>query len=43
MQFLGARRGLLRPERLMLISPRLRRLIEEERLKGFEFEVAYLK
>jgi len=42
-QFLGARRGLLRPERLLLISPRLRRLIAEQQLKGFDFEVAYLK
>ena len=41
-QFLGRRGGLLRPERLLLISPKLRRAIEAEKLKGFKFEVAHL-
>lgn len=41
-QFVGTRRGLLRPERIVLISPKLNRLLESEKLKGVEVEVAYL-
>jgi len=42
-QFIGTRRGLLRPERVILVSPKVRRLIEAEKLKGVELEVAHLK
>jgi hypothetical protein len=38
-QFAGTRRGLLRPERFLLISSKLKRLIEEQKLKGFKMEV----
>jgi hypothetical protein len=41
-QFIGVRRGLLRPERLFLISPKVWRLLESEKVKGCEVEVAYL-
>lgn len=41
-QFIGVRRGLLRPRRILLISPRLWRLIESENLRGVEIEVAHL-
>jgi hypothetical protein len=41
-QFIGARRGLLRPERLLLISPRLRRIIADAKVKGYKLEVAHL-
>jgi hypothetical protein len=41
-QFIGVRRGLLRPRRVILISPRVRRLIESEKLKGVKIEVAHL-
>jgi hypothetical protein len=41
-QFLGCRRGLLRPERQILISPRLYRLLEAEKIKGYQVEVAHL-
>jgi hypothetical protein len=41
-QFTGVRRGLLRPEQLILISPKLAKLIESEKLKGCEVEVAHL-
>ena len=37
------RRGLLRPEREILISPKLWRLIVSEKLKGYEVEVAQLE
>jgi hypothetical protein len=40
--FVGVHRGLLRPERVILISPKLWRLIGSERLKGYEIEVAHL-
>jgi hypothetical protein len=39
----GARRGLLRPQPELLISPRLRRALMERGLKGLRFEVAHLK
>ena len=41
-QFIGTRRGLLRPEQLILISPKLAKLIESEKLKGCGIEVAHL-
>jgi hypothetical protein len=41
-QFIGTRRGLLRPERLLFISPRLRRIIEDQKVKGCKLEVARL-
>jgi len=41
-QFIGVRRELLRPERVILISPKVWKLIESEKLKGVEVEVARL-
>lgn len=46
-QFVGTRRGLIRPRRLIFISQKLWRVLEEERLKGerikgVSFEVAHL-
>lgn len=41
-QFIGTRRGVLRPSREIFMSPRLRKLIVDEKLKGIGFEVAYL-
>ena len=41
-QYIGCRRGLLRPQREILISPRVRELIESEKLKGFQIEVAHV-
>lgn len=41
-EFFGIRQGLLRPERLILISPKVWRLIQSEKLKGFKVEVAHL-
>ena len=41
-QFIGVRRGLLRPERVVLVSPKVQRLIDSEKLKGCEIEVAHL-
>ncbi len=42
-QFIGVRRGLLRPERIILISPKVRDLLQSERVKGYEIEVAHLR
>lgn len=42
LQFIGARRGLLRPERVILISPKVCKLIGSEKLKGVEVEIARL-
>lgn len=42
-QYVGVRRGLLRPQPLLVISPRLWRAMEEGEMKGFRVEVAYLK
>jgi hypothetical protein len=42
-QFIGVRRGVLRPEPLYVISPRLWRLLVENEIKGFRFEVAHLR
>jgi hypothetical protein len=41
-QFVGTRRGLLRPERFLLVSPKLHRIIEQQKLKGCKIEVAHL-
>jgi len=41
-QFIGTRRGLLRPRRVILISPKVWRLIESEKLKGVDIEVAHV-
>lgn len=38
----GVKRGLLRPEPIYLCSQAFRKAIEEEKLSGFEFEVAHL-
>lgn len=42
-QFVGVRRGLLRPRPVVLISAEARRTIIEARLTGLTFEVAYLR
>jgi len=39
--FIGARRGLLRPERLIFGSPNLERMVKCHKLKGFKFEIAH--
>jgi hypothetical protein len=39
-KFIGARRGLLRPARIVLISPRLAELIRVHKISGCELEVA---
>lgn len=41
-QFIGTRRGLLRPRRVMLISPKFWRLLESEKIKGAKIEIAHL-
>lgn len=41
-QFVGARRGLLRPRRVMLISPKFWRLLDSEKIKGFKIEIAHI-
>jgi hypothetical protein len=41
-QFIGTRRGLLRPARLIFVSPKVWRLIESERLKGVQIDIAHL-
>ena len=40
-QFVGLRAGLLRPHRLFVVSPKVRKLIIENELKGLRLEVAY--
>ena len=40
-QFVGVRRGFLRPERVILITQNIREIIESEKLKGVELEVAH--
>ena len=40
-EFVGTRRGLVRPERLLLVSQRVRQIVQEERLRGWNFEVAH--
>ena len=41
-QYVGVRRGLLRPRNILFISQRLRRIFEENQVKGLELEVAHL-
>jgi hypothetical protein len=41
-QFIGCRRGMLRPEREIIVSPKVWHLINAEKLKGFTIKVAYL-
>ncbi len=41
-QYVGAREGLFRPRRLMLVSQRLWRVMREEKLRGFRIEVVHL-
>ena len=40
--FIGIRRGLLRPERLILISPKVRRLMHSENIRGARYSIAHL-
>jgi hypothetical protein len=42
-QKLGVKRGLLRPEPLYFCSPAFIRMIEEEKLSGFDFEIANIE
>ncbi len=42
-QFVGCRRGLLRPRRLVLISQKMRHAIADAKLKGAVIEVAHAK
>lgn len=41
-QFIGVRRGLLRPHRVILISPKFWKLIESDGIKGVGIEIAHL-
>ena len=41
-QYIGVQRGMLRPEREIFISPEVWRLIESEKLKGYDVEVVQL-
>jgi hypothetical protein len=41
-QKIGVKRGLLRPEPIYLCSPAFRNMILEEKLSGFEFEIAHI-
>lgn len=42
-QFVGSRRGLLRPEPVIFISPRLFHVLNGDKLRGIAFELAYPK
>jgi hypothetical protein len=42
-QKIGVKRGLLRPEPLYLCSPDFKKMIDEEKLNGFNFEVAHIQ
>lgn len=42
-QKIGVKRGLLRPEPLYLCSQVFREMVEEEKLSGFEFEIANIE
>jgi hypothetical protein len=39
----GSKRGLLRPESRYLCSSAFRKMVEDEKLKGFVFEVAHIE
>lgn len=41
-QFTGRRAGLLRPQRSILVSPRVRDIVLTEELRGLDFEVAHV-
>jgi len=41
-QYIGTRRGLLRPRRIILISPRVRQLLVDEKVRAFETDIARL-
>jgi hypothetical protein len=41
-QFIGVRRGSLRPTRMITVSPKVHHLFESERIKGADFEVVHL-
>jgi len=41
-QFVGTRRGLLRPRRLIFVSPRLAEALRANKIKGIELEVAHV-
>jgi len=42
-QKVGVKRGLLRPEPIYLCSQAFRRMVEEEKLSGFDFEIANIQ
>lgn len=42
-QQIGVKRGLLRPEPLYFCSPTFREMVEEEKLSGFDFEIAHIQ
>lgn len=42
-QKIGVKRGLLRPDPLFLCSPAFRKMVEEEKLSGFDFEIAHIR
>lgn len=42
-QKVGVKRGLLRPEPIYFCSPAFRQMVEEEKLSGFEFEIANIE
>jgi hypothetical protein len=41
-QRIGVRRGFLRPAPRILCSPRFRKMVLEEKLRGFQFEIAHV-
>jgi hypothetical protein len=41
-QFVGVRRGQLRPRNMLLVSQKVRQVFTEHKIKGAEFEVAHL-
>lgn len=41
-QKIGARRGVLRPWAVLLVSQAFRKMVEQEKLTGFKFEVAHI-
>ena len=41
-QFIGHRAGVLRPEKSILASPKVRQIFEENKIKGCRFEIAHL-
>jgi hypothetical protein len=42
-QFVGNRQGILRPEKLLLLSGRLHELLQKYGVKGYAVEVAHLE